>query len=73
MAQNDAIYSTMVRSGRTTYFIDVREAKNGNRYLMVSETRLDGEERKRSTIRVFGETVGQFQQAIDEAAATVAG
>lgn len=73
MAQNDAIYSTMVRSGRTTYFIDVKEAKNGNKYLMISETRLEGDEKKRTTIRVFGETISQFQQAVDEAAAAVNG
>ena len=36
---NETIYSTMVRSGRTTYFIDVREAKNGNKYISLSETK----------------------------------
>ena len=65
---NNAIYSTMVRSGKTTYFVDVKEAKNGNKYLMISETRLDGEEKKRTSIRVFGETIDQFRQAIAEAA-----
>lgn len=71
MSNNNAIYSTMVRSGKTTYFVDVKEAKNGNKYLMISETRLDGDEKKRTTVRVFGETVDQFRQAIDEAAAAV--
>ena len=64
---NNALYSTMVRSGKTTYFVDVKEAKNGNKYLAISETRLDGDEKKRTTVRVFGETVNQFRQAIDEA------
>lgn len=32
---NNSIYSTMVRSGRTTYFVDVREAKNGNKFLTI--------------------------------------
>lgn len=68
---NNSIYSTMVRSGRTTYFVDVREAKNGNKFLAISETRIDGEEKKRTTVRVFGETVAQFRQAIDEAAAAM--
>ncbi len=35
---NDAVYSTMVRAGRTTYFVDVREAKNGKKYLSISDT-----------------------------------
>ena len=67
--QNNAIYSTMVRAGRTTYFIDVKEAKNGSNYLSISEHRIDTDSRKsRSTIRVFGKSIEQFKQAIDEAA-----
>ena len=70
MGNNDAIYSTMVRAGRTTYFVDVREAKNGQKYVMISENRIDADDKKqRTTIRVFGETVDQFRQAVDEAAA----
>jgi hypothetical protein len=72
MTNNNSIYSTMVRSGKTTYFVDVKEAKNGSKYLSISESRLDGDEKKRSTVRVFGETVDQFRQAIDEAAGAVA-
>ena len=69
---NGALYSTMVRSGRTTYFVDVREAKNGNKYISISESKIDADDkRQRSTVRVFGETVEQFRQAIDEAAAAV--
>lgn len=68
MPDNNAIYSTMVRSGKTTYFVDVREAKNGNRYLSIAESRISGEEKKRTTVRVFGETIDQFRQAINEAA-----
>jgi len=65
---NDAVFSSMVRSGRTSYFIDIREAKNGAKYLSISETRLDADEKKsRSSIRVFGDSIGQFKQAIDEA------
>lgn len=70
MTNNNALYSTMVRSGKTTYFVDVKEAKNGNRYISISESKIDAEQRKqRATVRVFGETVEQFRQAIDEAAA----
>ena len=74
MAKTDALFSTMVRSGRTTYFVDVREAKNGNKFLSISESRVDGDEkRQRTTVRVFGETIDQFRQAVDEAAASLAG
>jgi hypothetical protein len=68
---NTAIYSTMIRGGKVTYFVDVREAKNGKRFLSISETRLEGEERKRTTLRVFGESIEPFKQAISEAAGAV--
>jgi hypothetical protein len=66
---NNAIFSTMVRAGRTTYFVDIREAKNGHKYLSIAESQLNGDQRKRSTVRVFNEAIVQFRQAIDEAAA----
>jgi len=67
MTENNAIYSTMVRSGKTTYFVDVREAKNGNKYISIAESKVSGDEKKRSTVRVFGESIGPFRQAIEEA------
>ncbi len=69
---NAALFSTIVRSGKTTYFVDVKEAKNGSKYLSISETKLDGEERKRSTIRVFGDSIDQLRKAIDEASEAAA-
>lgn len=68
MSNNSAVYSTMIRAGKTTFFIDIREAKNGKKYLSISENRIDADEKKsRTTIRVFGDSVEQFRQAIDEA------
>ncbi len=72
MANNSAVFSSMVRAGRTTYFVDVREAKNGKKYISISENRLDGDDkRQRSTVRVFSDSIEQFRQAVDEAAAAV--
>jgi hypothetical protein len=66
---NNALFSTMVRAGRTTYFVDVKEAKNGKKFLSISENRLDNDEkRQRTTVRVFNDSVEQFRQAVDEAA-----
>ena len=71
-AKATTMYSTMVRAGKTTYFIDVRESKNGRKFIAIAETRLgDGEKKERSTVRVFGETIEQFRQAINEAAASL--
>jgi hypothetical protein len=73
MTTNNAIYSTMIRAGKTTYFVDVKEAKNGAKYLSISESRIDADEkRQRTTLRVFGESVEQFRQAVAEAAAAAA-
>lgn len=73
MEKNNAIYSTMVRAGRTTYFVDLREAKNGNKYLSISENKISNEKgRERVTLRVFGETIEQFKLAVEEAAKAVA-
>lgn len=69
---NNAMFSTMVRAGRTTYFVDVKEAKNGSKYMAIAETRMDADDKKqRTTLRVFGEHIDQFRQAIEEAAAAV--
>lgn len=73
MANPNSVFSSMVRSGRTTYFVDVREAKNGKKYLSISENRIDADDKKqRTTLRVFSDTVEQFRQAVDEAVTVVA-
>jgi len=70
---NGSLYSSVVRAGRTTYFVDVKAAKNGAKYLSISESRIDNEDkRQRTTLRVFGESVEQFRQAIVDAAAAAA-
>jgi hypothetical protein len=67
--KNDSLFSSMVRSGRTTYFIDVKEAKNGRKFISITESTLDvAERRQRSIIRVFNDSITQFRQAVDEAA-----
>lgn len=72
-SNNNALFSTMVRAGRTTYFVDVKEAKNGSKFMSISESRFDADDKKqRTTLRVFGDSVDQFRQAIDEAAAAIA-
>lgn len=71
MPNTSSLYSTMVRAGRTTYFVDLKEAKNGNKYLSLSENRINGEEKKRVTLRVFGESIEEFRKAVDDAAAAI--
>jgi hypothetical protein len=66
-----ALYSTMVRSGRTTYFVDLKEAKNGNKYLSITESKINSDQKQKMTIRVFGETINEFKKAVDDAAAAI--
>jgi hypothetical protein len=72
MAAPESLFSSMVRSGRTSYYIDVREAKNGKKYISIAEDQLgDGDKKTRATVHVFKESVAQFRQAVDDAADAV--
>jgi len=74
MTKPNSLFSTMVRAGRTTYFVDVREAKNGSKYLSISENRLTGDQKKeRTTVRVFDDSIEEFKQAVIDAASAAAG
>lgn len=63
------LFSKMVKAGKNTYFVDVKEAKNGNKYLAITETQAGNPQRK--TIRVFGEAIGKLRDTVQEAAATI--
>jgi hypothetical protein len=66
---NGALFSTMVRAGKITYFVDVKEAKNGSKFIAISETSFgENEAKQRTTVRVFAESIEPFRQAVDEAA-----
>ena len=71
MANVSALYSTMIRNGRTTYFVDLKEAKNGSKYLSITESKIDGDQKQKMTIRVFGDTIEEFRKAINDAAAAI--
>ncbi len=67
---NQSQNSKMVKAGSRTYFFDVKEAKNGKKYLVITESRLAGEgkERVRNTIVIFSEQMGEFIGAVSEMA-----
>jgi len=70
MTGNNALYSTQVRAGRTTFFVDVKEARNGNKFLAISENKLSPEnEYQRTTVRIFGNAMLDFSEAINSAVA----
>ena len=66
----DSIFSKMLKAGSTTYFMDVREAKNSKKYLTVtaSQPSKEGDKKfaKRSVI-VFSSVADEFVSALKEA------
>jgi hypothetical protein len=72
----DAIFSKMLKAGSTTFFMDVKEAKNSKKYLTVtaSQPSRDGEKKftKRSLI-VFSSAADDFVSALKEARTAVDG
>ena len=66
MDQN--IDSKTVKAGSKTYFLDIKETKDGKPYLVIVESRFkgDSEERERRTIIVFQENAKEFAEAVSE-------
>jgi len=66
----DAIFSKMLKAGSTTYFMDVKEAKNNKKYLTVTASQPvkegDNKFAKRSVI-VFSSVADEFVSALKEA------
>ncbi len=66
----DALYSKMVKSGKITYFLDVKEAKNNTKYLTVTASQPSKDEPQKftkSSINVFSNSVEEFLGALKEA------
>jgi len=66
--ERSSVYSARLSTGRTTYFLDVRQAVNGRYYLILTESRrnTDGSfDQKR--LMVFEESLSGFQEEITHA------
>lgn len=62
-----ALFSTNLKAGNKTYFFDVKAAKNGNKYLTITDSSINKEGQKfRSTITVFADQLQPFAQAFGE-------
>jgi len=72
----DALFSKMLKAGSTTYFMDVKEAKNNKKYLTVTASQPAKEGEKKFTSRsviVFSSVVDEFISALKEANTVVNG
>ena len=58
---------TIKATGRT-YFLDLKETKDGNPFLVITESRSKGEgsERERSSIVIFQENAQEFAEAVSK-------
>ena len=65
--------SKTVKAGKRTYFLDVKAAKNGEKYLAITESLFQGEDkaRERSRILVFADAVDDFVAALSEIAQNI--
>ena len=68
MSNQEQLFSNMVRSGKTTYFVDVRKSKSGKKYLTISESKINDEnKRERKSIAVFQNAAAQLRDALASA------
>ena len=62
--------SKLIKAGSRTYFFDIKEAKNGKKYLVLTESRLIGDkdkkEHQRSNIIIFPEQAKEFAEVVKE-------
>jgi hypothetical protein len=68
MDQTKNTADKILKCGERTYFFDVKEARNGNKYLKITESRFvkEGEERKRNSLTLFKEDIEGFKKIIQE-------
>jgi hypothetical protein len=72
----DALFSRVIKAGKSTYFVDVKEAKNKSKYISFAESSPspggDGERKfTRKNIVIFDSTAPQLCEALAEAAALI--
>jgi hypothetical protein len=61
------IFSEKVVTSRRTYFFDVKETKDGSKYLVIGELTQVGSELERHRVMVFEESLDSFMEGLDKA------
>ncbi|OGB89248.1 hypothetical protein A2625_03655 [candidate division WOR-1 bacterium RIFCSPHIGHO2_01_FULL_53_15] len=71
--ESKPLFNQMVKGGRRTYFISVREASNKQKYVTITESKVIGENKfDRFNIMVFQDKIGEFVGALQGACAIAA-
>ena len=67
------LFNQMVKAGKRTYFVSVKEASNNRKYLTLTESKLvDDNKFERFRIMVFQDKLGDFANAFADACKMVA-
>lgn len=61
------IFSEKVVTSRRTYYFDVKETKDGTKYLVIGELTQVGNELERHRVMVFEESLDSFMEGLDKA------
>lgn len=58
----------MLRSGKRTYFFDIKQSVNNKKYLKITESTYEGEgkERRYNSFLLFPDQIQNFQQRLTE-------
>ena len=67
---SESEFSRKLKSGRITYFMDVKEARNNSRYVSITESQPskdDPNKYSKRSIAVFNNAAGDFVGALEEA------
>lgn len=68
MQQNPPLYSQELKTKGKMYFFDVKEAKNGAKYVRISENWMKNGQQFRGTVTVFKEQLEDFAKTFGEMA-----
>jgi hypothetical protein len=66
----DALFTKMVKAGKTVYFLDVKEAKNFTKYINItasSPSKEDPKKYAKKSIQLFSTSADEFLEALKEA------
>ncbi len=63
--EREELLSRKVVGGSRSYFIDVKESREGVRYLVISESRLLGEHYEHQRVMVLEENIPSFKEAME--------
>jgi hypothetical protein len=62
-----ALFSTKLPTKSQTYFFDVKAAKNGSKYLTITQSRIKDGQKFRNSVIVFSDQLEAFSQIFEEA------